>query len=134
MSTYAILDFTGNALKPDRLAKALAIKPTFSKRKGDRVGNSPQFGPAFARTGYCGFSTRGKIYSDDMADHIQFLLDEIVKHRLEIDVVMSEDRLAWEITCFFDSPERTDADLDEDTRKRANTTGIRIVTESRGTP
>ncbi|MGH7155565.1 MAG: DUF4279 domain-containing protein [Acetobacteraceae bacterium] len=134
MSTYAILDFTGDALDPDKLAQVLTTKPTLSKRKGDRVGSSPQFGTAFARTGYCGFSTRESVHSDDMADHVRFLLDEIVKHRPAIDSIMAEDKLAWEITCFFDSPEKTDADLDGDTLKRARATGIRIITESWGTP
>jgi hypothetical protein len=103
-SCHAILELVGDNLDPDKLRKLFSIKPKLARRKGDEQGRRPGRPTAFARTGYCGFSTLAHVSSDNINDHLEFLINEITRNFDRIQAIVMADKLTWQMVCFFDLP------------------------------
>jgi hypothetical protein len=71
--TFATLRFVGDALEPDEISHIVKEKPTRAYKKGEVYRPGPRSPEITAKTGVWYFSTKHKIHSNDLADHISAL-------------------------------------------------------------
>jgi hypothetical protein len=70
---FATLRFAGDALDPDEISSVVKERPTRAHRKGERYQPSPRSPEVTGKTGIWYFSTRRKIHSNDLSDHLNAL-------------------------------------------------------------
>ena len=70
---FATLRFAGDALDPDEISRVIKEKPTKAYRKGQTYRSGPHGPDVTGRTGVWYFSTRRKIPSKDLVDHLNAL-------------------------------------------------------------
>lgn len=70
---FATLRFAGDALDPDEISRVVKEQPTKAYRKGEIYRSGPHGPDVTGRTGVWYFSTRRKIPSNDVADHLDAL-------------------------------------------------------------
>jgi hypothetical protein len=128
-SRNSLLAFKGDELDPAKLVRYFSMRPVRPKKKGDRLGSRPGSPPALAATGYCGFSTSGCVSSNNINDHISFLLEEISRNLDDIKIVIRDDHLSWEIVCFLYPPQNLQALLSDSNVVKSREIGIEIVTD-----
>jgi hypothetical protein len=104
---FATLRFAGDALDPDEISRTLNEQPTRAYRKGQTYRSGPHGPEVIGKTGVWYFSTRRKIQSKDLADHLG-VLERLVApfgdqdHRLkEIRAIMQRENLQAHVTCFW---------------------------------
>jgi len=71
--TFATLRFAGDALDPDEISRVVREQPTKSYRKGETHRAGPHGPDVVGKTGVWFLSTRRKIPSEDLADHLNVL-------------------------------------------------------------
>jgi hypothetical protein len=71
--TFATLRFAGDALDPDEISRVVRERPTKSYRKGETYRAGPHGPDVVGKTGVWFLSTRRKIPSEDLADHLNAL-------------------------------------------------------------
>ncbi len=132
-AVFIVLDFIGDNLEPSRLIPLIPLPPERPKRKGEPLGRARGPTQPVAKTGYCGFSTRGQGLPATSNAHLGSLLD-IVEPRLgPIRRIMSEQSLRWEATFFAgDYPGQYFADLDQEILARAARLRLPICPEGEG--
>jgi hypothetical protein len=108
--TFATLRFVGDALEPDEISHIVKEKPTRAYRKGEIYRPGPRSPEITAKTGVWYFSTKHKIHSNDLADHIN-ALERLVSPvadrdgRLkELHDVMEHRNLQAHATLFWHGP------------------------------
>jgi hypothetical protein len=126
-SCSSLLDFVGDELDPTKLIGKFSIRPVRPKKKGDPLGNRPEYPNAVARTGYCGFSSSKYVNSNNINDHVSFLLEEISHNLDNIKNIVRDDHLSWKIVCFFHPPQDLQAALSASNLIKATEIGIEIV-------
>ncbi len=77
-----------------------ALRP---KKKGDPRSRARGLSGGVTKTGYCGFSTVGRVSSAHMDDHVRYLLDEAEKNLDLLQNIVRSQGLKWAIVCFYDS-------------------------------
>jgi hypothetical protein len=110
---FATLRFAGDALDPDEISRVINVKPTRAYRKGETYRSGPH-GPAVTgRTGMWYFSTRRKIPSKDLADHLNALErlvapfgDQDLRLK-ELRDIMERRNLQAHVTFFWRGPPGT---------------------------
>lgn len=70
---FATLRFVGDALDPDEISGVVKEKPTRAHRKGEKYQPGPRSSEVTGKTGIWYFSTRRKIQSNDLSDHLSVL-------------------------------------------------------------
>ncbi len=70
---FATLRFAGDALDPDEISDVVEEKPTKAHRKGEIYRPGPRSLEVTGKTGIWYFSTRRKIQSPDLSDHLNLL-------------------------------------------------------------
>jgi hypothetical protein len=70
---FATLRFAGDALDPDEITSVIKEYPTRAHRKGELFRPGPRSPEVTGKTGIWYFSTRRKIESNDLADHLNAL-------------------------------------------------------------
>src|SRR5690349_21998216 len=70
---FATLRLAGDALDPDEITRIVKERPTRAYRKGQRYRSGPHGPEETGKTGVWFFSTRRKIPSKDLADHLNAL-------------------------------------------------------------
>ena len=70
---FATLRFAGDALDPDEISNVVKARPTKAHRKGEIYRPSPRSPEVTGKTGIWYFSTRRKIQSNDLSDHLNIL-------------------------------------------------------------
>lgn len=111
--TFATLRFAGDGLDPDEISRVVKERPTRAYRKGQTYRSGP-YGPDVAgRTGVWYFSTRRKIFSKDVVDHLN-ALDRLIApfgdqdNRLkELRDIMDRKNLQAHVTFFWRGPAGT---------------------------
>jgi hypothetical protein len=108
--TFATLRFVGDALKPDEISHIVKEKPTRAYKKGEVYRPGPRSLEITAKTGVWYFSTKHKIQSNDLADHIN-VLERLVSPVADQDVrleelrdVMERRNLGAHATLFWHGP------------------------------
>ena len=107
---FATLRFAGDALDPDEISRAFKEQPTKAYRKGQTYRSGPHGPDVTGRTGVWYFSTRRKITSKDLVDHLN-ALDRLVApfgdqdSRLkELRDLMERRNLQAHVTFFWHGP------------------------------
>jgi hypothetical protein len=88
---FATLRFAGDALDPDEISRIIKEQPTKAYRKGETYRSGPHGPDVTGRTGVWYFSTRQKIPSTDLADHLS-VLDRLVAPFGDQDNLLKELR------------------------------------------
>ena len=107
---FATLRFAGDALDPDEISRVINEKPTKAYRKGQTYRSGPHGPDVTGRTGVWYFSTRRKIPSKDLVDHLN-ALDRLIApfgdqdNRLkELRDIMQRRNLQAHVTFFWRGP------------------------------
>jgi hypothetical protein len=108
--TFATLWFVGDALDPDEISRVIREQPTKQNRKGEAYWSGPHGPEVIGKTGVWYFSTRRKILSKDLTDHLH-MLDRLIApfgdqgSRLkELREIMSRENLEAHVTLFWRGP------------------------------
>jgi hypothetical protein len=110
---FATLRFAGDALDPDEISRVVKEQPTKAYRKDQTYRSGPHGPDVTGRTGMWYFSTRRKIPSKDLADHLN-ALERLVApfgdqdNRLkELRDIMEHRNLQAHVTFFWRGPPGT---------------------------
>jgi hypothetical protein len=128
-SCHSLLAFKGDELDPAKLFGFFSMKPVRPKKKGDPLGSHPGYPSALAPTGYCGFSTSKYVHSQNINDHVSFLLEAISRNLHDIKEIIRADHLSWKIVCFFDTPKILQALLSASNVVKSKEIGIELVSD-----
>ena len=107
---YATLRFAGDALDPDEISRVVKEEPTRAYRKGQRYRPGPRSPEITGKTGVWYFSTKRKILSKDLADHLDALVRLIFpfadqdKRLKELRDIMERENLQAHVTFFWRGP------------------------------
>ena len=103
---FATLRFAGDALDPDEISRVVKQQPTKAYRKGETYRSGPHGPDVTGRTGVWFFSTRRKVPSKDLIDHLR-ALDTLIApfgdqdNRLkELRKIMARRNLQAHVTFF----------------------------------
>jgi hypothetical protein len=104
LSCSASLSFAGDNLDPDELRRVVPLKAKRWNRKGDlpRRSRSTSAPLRPARVGTRFSDSKPHITSDDINDHVRFLLGIVSEHVATLREIIEHRHLRWEIVCFFD--------------------------------
>jgi hypothetical protein len=107
---FATLRFVGDALEPDEISGVVKERPTRAYRKGQRYRPGPRSQEVTGKTGVWYLSTRQKIQSNDLADHLG-LLERLVapfgdrgRRIKELQDIMERRNLQAHVTFFWRGP------------------------------
>ena len=110
---FATLRFAGDALDPDEISRVIKQQPTKAYRKGQTYRSGPHGPDVTGRTGVWYFSTRRKVPSKDLVDHLH-ALDTLIApfgdqdNRLkELRDIMERRNLQAHVTFFWRGPPGT---------------------------
>ena len=110
---FATLRFAGDALDPDEISRVVKEQPTKAYRKGQTYRSGPHGPDVIGRTGVWYFSTRRKIPSKNLVDHLN-ALDRLIApfgdedNRLkELRDIMERRNLQAHVTFFWRGPPGT---------------------------
>jgi hypothetical protein len=100
----ALMSFSGENLDPESISNLLPLKPFSSKKRGEPLGPPRPGRPApLARRGGISYST-SCIISDDINDHLRYLLNAVLPVSDQIKSLVDRDHLLWDIVLFIDNP------------------------------
>ncbi len=142
---FATLRFAGDALDPDEISDVVEERPTKAHRKGEIYRPGPRSPAVTGKTGIWYFSTRRKIQSTDLSDHLN-LLEKLISpfgdqdRRLkQLRDIMERRNLQAHVTLFWRGPSgvqrpsiplvataalhRLPADIEPDIEQNANNRG-----------
>jgi hypothetical protein len=111
---FATLRFAGDALDPDEISRVIKEQPTRAYRKGEKYRTGPHGSEIVGKTGVWYFSTRRKIPSRDLGDHLEALVRLISpfadddKRLSQLRDIMERENLKAHVTCFWRGPPGVD--------------------------
>jgi hypothetical protein len=107
---FATLRFAGDVLDPDEISRVVKEQPTRAYRKGQTSRSGPHGPDVAGRSGVWFFSTRRKIPSKDLADHL-IALERLVapfgdqdSRLAELHDIMERRNLEAHVTFFWGGP------------------------------
>jgi hypothetical protein len=107
---FATLRFVGDELDPDEISSAIKEQPTKATRKGQAYRSGPYGPDVTGRTGVWYYSTKRKIPSNELADHLS-ALDRLIApfgdqgNRLnELREIMDRRNLQAHVSLFWRGP------------------------------
>ena len=105
LSTFATLNFAGDALEPEKVTEILGIEPTTGYRKGE-VYRRSHGREAHGRTGLWHLSTRRLIESTDLADHLRYIVSVLCPpggpdHIAALRYLIQQYGLEADVSCFW---------------------------------
>jgi hypothetical protein len=92
---FVLLEFKGDLLDPAPLISLLSLTPVRPRKKGDPTGPARGTKIPTAKTGYCGFTTAGKGLPGSGEAHVEFLLETVESHIVEIRKIIAAQSLEW---------------------------------------
>jgi hypothetical protein len=104
---FATLRFAGDTLDPDEISRVVKEQPTHAYRKGQRFRPGPRSPEVTGKTGVWYFSTKRKIASKDLTDHLDALVRLVFpfgdedKRLRELRELMERENLQAHVTCFW---------------------------------
>ena len=108
--TFATLRFAGDELDPDEISRVVNEKPTRAYKKGQTYQPGPRSPGITGKTGVWYFSTKHKVPSKDLADHLNALerlispfADQHSRLR-ELREIMERKNLQAHATLFWRGP------------------------------
>lgn len=110
-TTFATLRFVDDALEAEEISRIVEEEPTRAYKKGDVYRPGPRSPEITAKTGVWYFSTKHKIQSNDLADHVD-VLNRLVSpvtgrdgRLIELRGVMERRKLQAHATLFWHCPQ-----------------------------
>jgi Domain of unknown function (DUF4279) len=106
VSAFATFCVCGDELDPDEISRAVKQQPTRAYRKGQTYRPGPRSPEVTGKTGLWYYSTRRRIPSKDLGDHLAALMELISPSaddgRLkELRTIMRQRHLQAHATCFW---------------------------------
>lgn len=102
---HALMMFSGEALDPESISSLLDLNPSSSNRKGDPMARPrPDRPTPLARKGVLSFSTHRSVVSNDINDHLRYLLGATLPVSQQLKARLDRDHLDWEIVLFIVDP------------------------------
>jgi hypothetical protein len=71
---FATLRFVGDDLDPDEISRVLEERPTKAHRKGERFAPGPRSPEVIGKTGIWYLSTRRRLGSPNLSDHLEKII------------------------------------------------------------
>jgi Domain of unknown function (DUF4279) len=132
---HALMQFSGEDLDPERISRLLDLKSSSSKKRGDPLGPPRPGRPApLARRGGISYSTYRSIVSDDINDHLRYLLNAVLPVSEQLKALADKEHLRWGIVLFIDdTPVDWRALLEKSVAKNLDSLGIELVLDDPST-
>jgi hypothetical protein len=133
--TNAGINFAGDRLDPDRLTAVLGVQPTVAYRKGEVFKRTRTGHDVRGRTGLWRLTTRARLESLELREHLAFLLDVLFpegssKLVLPLHTLMSKLELEAHVDCFWYGEHGTaPPEIAEETRAAFAQIGATIETD-----
>ena len=111
---FATLRFAGDALDPDEISRVVGQQPTRAHRRGQSYKPSLRSAEVTGKTGDWYFSTKSKVPSKDLRDHLDALVSLVLpaagedKRLRELHDIMERRNLQAHVTCFWRGPPGAD--------------------------
>lgn len=100
LETHASFNLSGDNLSPDLITKILNVPPSYCVKKGD-THTGPYVRGHKAGTGVWFISTKGKLKSTNLEEHLLYLLKKIGNPSSNFYKLVKELRLRVMFRCFF---------------------------------
>ena len=98
-SVYASINIYSQEVSPVEVSSILSIDPDRSVCKGEEIRQG-----TIAKQNAWIYTSKDRVESDNLENHIEFLLDAIDGKSLSLNTVLESD--SWmRILCFWESPE-----------------------------
>lgn len=94
--TYASFSMIGDDLNPDDVSSILQVQPSDSFRRGDKKKNGSTW-----KHGFWSLESEGNVHSDDLSEHIEWLLDQI-EHCQDYITGLSTSNISARIFCYWE--------------------------------
>src|SRR5271154_4379326 len=106
LSTFATVRFSGDRLEPESVTAIVGTTPTLSYRKGETYRTGPSGQKAKGRTGVWYLSTRRIVTSQQLADHLDHIVNVISPstgpdHVPALQDLMAKYGIEADISCFW---------------------------------
>ena len=96
---YATLILRGKGLDPQAITDSLGLNPSMSFNKGDYRNETDRW-----NHNYWSLTSQGKIQSDDLTSHIEWLMKEIEPIKTKLIDNLNNKNIQAEISCFWILP------------------------------
>ena len=96
--THATFRLLGDALDAGEVTRLLGMEPSFARRRGDKYGNPER--PVTSRTGIWALESEKSVASDDLEDHLDFLLLRLGSKSSVVRKLV-QDGLTGDILCYW---------------------------------
>jgi hypothetical protein len=102
---HALMFFSGEDFDPDSVSNLLSLQPSHARRRGEPMTHPrPDRPTPLARQGVLSYSTYKKVISNDINDHLRYLLNAILPISGQLKALVDRDHLSREIVLFVDNP------------------------------
>lgn len=102
---HALMQFSGEDLDPESISRLLTLTPFSSRKRGEPMARPRPGRPTpTARRGGISYSTYRNIVSNDINDHLRYLLNAVLSVSVQLKALVDRDQLHWGIVLFIDDP------------------------------
>ena len=100
---HALMLFSGEDLDPEHISRLLDLTPSSSGKRGEPMARPRPGRPTpLARRGGISYSTYRSIVSDDINDHLRYLLNAALPVSEQLKALVDSEHLRWGIVLFID--------------------------------
>ena len=102
---HALMQFSGEDLDPESISRLITLTPFSSRKRGEPMARPRPGRPApMARRGGISYSTYRNIVSNDINDHLRYLLNAVRPVSVRLKALVDRDQLRWGIVLFIGDP------------------------------
>lgn len=133
---HALMQFSGEDLDPDSISRLIDLNSSSSNRRGDPMARPRPGRPTpLARRGGISYSTYRSIVSDDINDHLRYLLNAVLPVADQLKKLVERDHLHWGIVLFIDDDAPADwhSLLEKPIVKKLDSLGIELILDDPNT-
>jgi len=132
---HALMQFSGEDLDPESISSLIDLKPFSSKKRGEPMARPRPGRPTpLARRGGMSYSTYRSIVSDDINDHLRYLLNAVLPVSAQLKALVDREHLHWGIVLFIDdTPVDWRSLLEKSVAKNLDNLGIEVILDDPST-
>ena len=130
-----LMQFSGEDLDPESISSLIGLKPSSSKKRGEPMARPRPGRPTpLARRGGISYSTYRSIVSDDINDHLRYLLNAVLQVSSQLKALVDREHLRWGIVLFIDNaPADWRSLLEKSISENLDCLGIEVILDDPNT-
>lgn len=132
---HALMQVSGENLDPEGISRLVALEPFSSNKKGEPMARPRPGRPTpLARRGGISYSTYRHIVSNDINDHLRYLLNAVLSVSDQLKALVDRHQLHWGIVLFVDdAPADWRSLLEESIANTLDSLGIELILDDPST-